>query len=194
MERETDNFLRKMSEAEDVELAQLYASLDSAKENYALRIKNVGDWVQQSFFADSNDFDTARNLAHNALDGLLDNIDGISEKILLRSPTASIERQLEELYYIMKNIDMWRMKSHAEAITGQSVEIYPPEASVQDFVDIHAGKVSEGSSAKTDNLEELQESLLNAYEHRAWNDLQLYLQAVESERELAQDLDGTRYY
>lgn len=189
MEQESSTFFRILAETEDVELFYLYTDLDSVKEKYCDDIQSAQNVILNISGEDFDCLDTARYIGHDALEDLLDSVQNISEKILLRSPDTTLNRRLEELYFIMKDIDMWRVRSHAEATTCQPVHINPPKTSVQEFIDTQSAKISEGSSNEIDDLEDLQKDLVNSYEERAKQELGLCLRTIGLKREMVQDLD-----
>ncbi len=188
MEHESSTYFRILAETEDVELASLYIGLDTAKENYSANIQTAQNTTLDVSGEDLDCIDTASCVAHDALEDLLDSVQDISEKILLRSPDTTLSRRLEELYFVMKDVDMWRVQSHAESISGQPVQINPPDTSVQEFIYTQLAEISEGSSKEIDDLEDLQKDLVKSYEIRTKEDLGLYLRTTELKREMIQDL------
>ncbi len=188
MEHESSTYFRILAETEDVELASLYIGLDTAKENYSANIQTAQNTTLDVSGEDLDCIDTASCVAHDALEDLLDSVQDISEKILLRSPDTTLSRRLEGLYFVMKDVDMWRVQSHAESISGQPVQINPPDTSVQEFIYTQLAEISEGSSKEIDDLEDLQKDLVKSYEIRTKEDLGLYLRTTELKREMIQDL------
>ena len=188
MEHESSTYFRILAETEDVELASLYIGLDTAKENYSTSIQTAQNTTLNVSGEDLDCIDTARCLAHDALENLLDSVQDISEKILLRSPDTTLSRRLEELYFVMKDVDMWRVRSHAELISSQPVQINPPDTSVQEFIDTQSTEISEGSSKEIDDLEDLQKDLVKSYETQTKEELGLYLRTTELKREMIQGL------